>query len=175
MMPASLHESLRHHLSCPQLLIFSHKDWGSAHPEHRTLIHQALPTLVPQSSYHTSISHCPGLGLIAAAPQALGVDVEVSARVEDKVVARISSGDELTQAPDAAALWCAKESCFKALRNFTQPSVISKISIGGWKKIDSQIETFQLLNFADFNSPSENRGVVVHFNDLTLSFFIFYS
>ncbi|MBV2168076.1 MAG: 4'-phosphopantetheinyl transferase superfamily protein, partial [Bdellovibrio sp.] len=70
-------------------------------------------------------------------------------------------------------LWCAKEACFKALRAYQQPSVISEISIGAWQNLDSQTETYRLLNSETFNSPSRNHGFTVHFLSHTYSFFIF--
>lgn len=172
-LPTSTHESLKKLLSCPDLLVFIKNEWGSQNPQYRTLIQAELSTLIANPKLHTSISHCPGLGAIIAAPQPIGIDVEVFTRVEPRVVARISSAQEVAQSPNPASLWCAKEACFKALRAFNQPSVISKISVGDWKKIDSQFETFRFLNPEDFNSPSESRGAIINLGEFTCAFFIF--
>lgn len=168
-------ESLRTRLSCPELQIFAQARWGSQNPDHRKALHAALDELVAKTGFHTSISHCPSMGIFAAAPRPLGVDIEIFHRVQAPVIARISSSEELSASPSPASLWCAKEAVFKALRTYKQPSVISKISIGDWEKIDSHLETYRLLNSQDFNSPLENRGIVLHLAPYTCSFFIFSS
>lgn len=172
-LPTSTQESLKTLLSCPEMLIFLNTKWGSKNPEHRALIRAEISTLAAAPQLHTSVSHCPGLGAIVTAPSPVGVDVEIYSRVEERIVIRVSSAQEMADSPSAAALWCAKEACFKALRTFNQPPVISKISIGDWKKIDSQVETYRLLNPQDFNSPSENRGAVIRLNEFVCSFFVF--
>lgn len=155
------------------LQIFAKPEWGSQNPSHRELIRTELASIFADKNLHTSISHCDGMGVVVASSFPLGVDVEISARVEKKVAARVSSPEEVSAAPSPTSLWSAKEAVFKALRSYNQPSVISKISVGAWKNIDSQTETYRLLNPADFSSPSENKGVVVHFNQHTYSFFVF--
>lgn len=155
--------------------VFEKAAWGSQNPSHRTLMREELSALFSDSTLHTSVSHCEGSGIVVASRFPIGVDVEVSARVEDKVVARISSLEELKAAPNAAALWSAKEACFKALRSYEQPSVISKISVGAWQNIDSQTETYRLLNAEEFYSPSENHGIVLFSEPFVYSFFVFHS
>lgn len=174
-LPTSIQESLKELLSCSTLQIFTKSEWGSSNHGHRELMRTEISALISDPTLHTSISHCPRLGTFVAAPLPLGVDVEIFTRVEDRIVARVSTAQEMSEAPSAAALWCAKEAGFKALRAFNQPSVISRISIGDWKKIDSQVETYRLLNPDDFNSPSENRGAVIRLGEFIFAFFIFHS
>lgn len=149
-------------------------NWGSQNPQHRTLLKAQLNSALSNSQLYSSISHCPGMGVFLTSPHPVGVDVEVRHRVEPRVLARVSSPEELKAASThPASLWCAKEAAFKALKNFNQPSVISKISIGDWKNIDSQTETYRLLNSESHSAPSENRGVILHIAEFTFSFFIF--
>ncbi|MFV8257124.1 4'-phosphopantetheinyl transferase superfamily protein [Bdellovibrio bacteriovorus] len=167
-----LTESARKLLQSPGLQIHARPEWGSHDPAHRELIRAEIQKLLPEN-WHSSTSHTEGLGVIMLSASPIGVDVEVTERVTDKTVSRVSSQEELTEAPSAAALWCAKEACFKALRSYDQPSVISKISIGSWENIDSQTETFRLSNPETFNSSSENRGVMMKISTWSLAFFIF--
>lgn len=168
-------EFLKTFFAVPHLKVFFKSEWGSQNPEHRNLLktelaqHNETNNVTP---YH-SISHCPAVGALVLSSSPIGVDVEKSARVELKIVARVSSPQELEIIPSPASLWCAKEAAFKALRPYQQPSVISEISIGGWQKIDSQIETFHMKNPPDFQAPVKNKGVVIHAEEITFSFFIF--
>lgn len=167
-----LTESAKKLLRTSELQIYVNTEWGSQNPTHREMIREEIQKRLP-ANWHSSVSHTQGLGVIALAPIPIGIDVELTARVTPQVIARISAPEELTAAPNASALWCAKEACFKALRGYDQPSVVSRISIGAWENIDSQSETFKLLNFTEFNSPSENKGAVTIFSTWSLAFFIF--
>lgn len=167
-------ESARKILKDPSLQIYCDEAWGSQNPDHRKLIHARAAELKDaRPDMYVSISHCEGMGAVAFSEFPVGADVEVSARVLEKIVARVSSDDEVKSAPSFSALWSAKEACFKALRSFDQPSVLSQISIGHWQNIDSQTETCRLTNAQVFNSPSENQGIVLHEAVHTYSFFIF--
>lgn len=169
-------ESFRKILNSPSLQIYADMNWGSQNPEHRTLIHEKLNAIkAADPSLQTSVSHTQGLGVIVACVSPIGVDAELTARVLPAIIARVSSPEELAQAPSAASLWSAKEAAFKALKSYDQPSVVSKISIGEWQNIASRFETFRLTNASAFNSPSDGRGVVTHLPHHTLSFFIFCS
>jgi 4'-phosphopantetheinyl transferase len=160
-------------LNCPTLQIFMKHEWGSKNPSHRELIRTELSELLSDRSKFTSISHCPDMGIVIAANAPVGVDVEITSRVESKIVARVSSDREVVDTTSAAALWCAKESSFKALQIYDQPSVVSAISIGDWKKIDSQTETFRMLNTESFKAPASHKGVIIKSQFLTFSFFAF--
>ncbi|WP_374029392.1 4'-phosphopantetheinyl transferase superfamily protein [Bdellovibrio bacteriovorus] len=169
----SVIESLQKSLRCPDLQVFMKPEWGSHNPQHRTLIREEIKFLMQGRCLYSSISHCHGMGLVAISSFPVGVDIEITDRVQDRVMARVSSQEEFQAAPSSASLWCAKEACFKALRPFQQPSVISQITVGAWEKIDSQTETYRLSNSSDFAAPSENRGVVLRVPEHTISFFVF--
>lgn len=165
-------ESFRKILHSPSLQIFAHPDWGSHNPAHRDLLRAEIQKHTEGKNLYHSVSHTHDLGLFALCEFPIGVDLEITSRVQNKVVARVSSDKELRMAPGAAALWCAKEACFKALKTFEQPSVVSQISIGDWEKIDSQTETFTLLNSTEFKSSSEGRGVVRQISQWSFCFFV---
>jgi len=185
-------QSLRDLTASPKLQVSTSAAWGSDRPGHRLLIRQYLQHQLQDSisthelgellnldnvpSYkdvYVSISHTSGMGLIAVAPTAVGVDVESLARVKSKSLARVSSHEEMAQAPSPAHLWAAKEAAFKALYSFAQPSVISLITIGNWQKINSQTETFNLMNLMDFKAPARGLGVTFEFSSIVMSFFVF--
>ncbi|UXR65900.1 4'-phosphopantetheinyl transferase superfamily protein [Bdellovibrio bacteriovorus] len=165
-------ESFRNILHCPSLQIFAHTDWGSNNPSHRELLRAEIQKHTSGTTLYHSVSHTHDLGMFALCEFPIGVDLEITLRVQDKVVARISTDEELRIAPNPSALWCAKEACFKALKTFEQPSVVSRISVGDWKKIDSQTETFALLNSTDFKSSSEGRGIVRQISQWSFCFFV---
>lgn len=169
-------ESARKVLKDPSFNFIANEIWGSKNPEHRLLIHaQSAHIKSSHREIHTSITHCEGIGIVAYSRNPIGVDAEPTDRVQTKTAARVSTEDELVAAPSAASLWCAKEACFKALKSYHQPSVLSQISIGDWQKIDSHTETYRLTNPQSFHSPCENHGIVFRTLQHTCSFFIFRS
>lgn len=170
----SLQEKLKGLFECPDLSLSIKSEWASIHPQHRINIHADIGLKSDHAKTYTSISHCPLLGGFVKSPLPVGIDIEITGRVQWRVVHRVSSQIECSEAPNAAALWSAKEASYKALKHYSQPSVLSQISIGVWEKIDSQTEKFELLNFSDFQAPASNKGIVIQDEKVTLSFFIFY-
>ena len=169
----NLQHKIRQLLGCPDLEIALREEWASTEPNHRNHLHQEIELRNPKKEFNSSISHCTLMGGIALSRFPIGLDIEVRHRVEWPIVQRVSTLEEVALATEPSALWCAKEAAFKALKKYSQPSVISEISIGGWQKIDSQTEKYQLLNSAHFHSPAANKGLIIHDGDLTISFFIF--
>lgn len=165
-------EILKNLLSAPELQVFVQENWGSQDPAHRESLREFAQNF---SHAFTSRSHTQGAGIFVAHFSAVGVDIEVSDRVTPAVVARIASAEELKAAPSPASLWSAKEPAFKALYTFDQPPVVSKISIGDWKKIDSRTETFRLINSHEFNAPVNGSGVLLTVSQFTFGFFAFAS
>lgn len=167
-------EFFRESLKVNDLSLQLSEEWGSKNPQHRELIHKARSlAMQDQHNLHASISHTHDLGILAFCSLPIGIDIEKTERVHVDVVRRISSAEEILNAPSPAALWCAKEASFKALRSFQQPSVVSAISIGNWAKIDSHTETFELLNFSKFSAPLAGHGLVFQLPNHTLGFFVF--
>ncbi|MFS4459108.1 4'-phosphopantetheinyl transferase superfamily protein [Bdellovibrio sp. HCB2-146] len=172
MTPAQI-ETFKKILSAPDLQIFTRPEWGAQNESHRELIRSFVSVLKISPDTKLSISHTQGMGLVAINSSSVGVDIEVSRRVTPATVARISREEEVKAAPSPAALWCAKEAAFKALRDFTQPPVVSKITIGDWQKIDSQLETFKIFNFAELSAPQNGLGLLASFSPYTYAFFVF--
>jgi len=82
-----------------------------------------------------SISHCQSFGgyAVKLSGEPLGFDIEVSSRVSEKTVSRISSGEEVAGAPSFAHLWVAKEASFKCLDSDRQKSLtFSSLRILNW-------------------------------------------
>lgn len=149
-------------LQDPSLQLFCRPEWGSKNQDHRQLLHTQIAKIKESASdFHTSLAHAADLGFIGASRFAIGVDAERSDRVLPKIVERVSSFNELPLAPSASALWCAKEACFKALRTFKQPPVISQLSIGDWQPRGSEVFTCRLLNSESFKAPALNLCVVL--------------
>lgn len=169
-----VHDLLQSHLRSlnldTQFILKTSPHWGSQSPDHRAEIKSAL-LQNSELKYH-SVSHCPEEGGFIQYSLPVGFDIEITARVLKNTVQRISSLQEMEDAPSPASLWCAKEATFKALQGFTQPSVVSKISIGGWSRISPQLETFELKNSGDFISHLKSYGVVIHKTHLTYAFFV---
>jgi phosphopantetheine--protein transferase-like protein len=160
-------------LNCPELTIHTHETWGSNNPDHRSLIRNFIvENLSDNPKIHNSISHCRELGLVAVASKNIGIDIEEIARVKEAVIKRMSTEKEIQSAPDFACLWAAKEASFKALMNYKQPMVVSRLEIGNWQKMYSQIETFKLLNNQEFVAPI-GQGLVFKEDTHVVSIFVF--
>ncbi|WP_413559029.1 4'-phosphopantetheinyl transferase family protein [Bdellovibrio sp. HCB209] len=166
-------ESLRKHLNCPDLQVYAYAEWGSKNPDHRQLIHAHRDRIVLNSAtpLHSSIAHTQGMGILVISPHPVGVDIESTSRITEPAVKRVARPGEYEQAPSAASLWTAKEACFKALRTFKQPSVLSGFSVGSWQKIASQFETFSLLEYSEHHAPSGGAGICFHEQNFSFGFF----
>lgn len=182
-------EKLREILQCPSLNVGFVPAGGGDHPEQRVNLRRELIRLasVPPAlenkilqlekipylpSGFSSLSHCGEDGVVAIANSPLGVDLEEIARVQEKIVLRVSQPEELQNASGPASLWAAKEAAYKALYAYSQPTLLSQVEIGGWKKLTSQYETFRLRNAASFGGP-EGIGVVFQNDSHVLGIFIF--
>ena len=120
---------------------------------HRIRIQDSIAKLgwPPPETGHVSISHTLGAGATLFHPDwQVGVDLEVSSRVQEKVVARVASSKELSLGMTPASLWVAKESAFKAVRNQGQPEVISAIEI---ESFDPNFDCFS------FSSPGPSSRI----------------
>jgi hypothetical protein len=144
-------------LRVPDLELVLKQDWGSARDDFRTSIRRALiekfavvePELIAQllelgrlpvlPRHLISISHGQLLGGFASAQKfedrALGFDLELEARIQIPIVERVSSREELSQAPFPQALWGAKEAAFKALDR-KRGLIISQLIIQNWKSVE---------------------------------------
>lgn len=144
-------------------------EWGAEYPSARALIRAEiskqvgkdvsdLASLPDTEEFSVSISHCNGHGGFIAVrkPASVGLDVELFARVPEKSVARMSTPDEMREAPTPAHLWAAKEAVFKALRGTDQPQAISSITIANWQPGASEKLEGKITQFYDFQARREN-------------------
>lgn len=122
-------------------------------------------------STYFSISHSTQSGVLAQSLIPIGVDIELIARVSEKIVARVSSPEELHQAPSAAFLWAAKEACFKSLIHFQQPQTVSQIEITDWTKNTSDIFAFDLKYKERFRISVSKGFVLLHHSEALAVFF----
>ncbi len=95
----------------------------------RILDLKQLP-LVENEKLFFSISHSNAVGGFTAASLAHGFDIENSSRIKETIVHRVSSEDELKQAPHYSYLWPAKEAVLKSFQN--TEVVITDFSIHSW-------------------------------------------
>jgi hypothetical protein len=195
---------LRQLLQAPTLELTLKKEWGSENKAYRKEIRQALstqfdedfsdlekrPTSVKKA---ISISHCPQLGGFATIvkPGSIGLDIEVEARVEKKIAARMSTTQEMNEAPSPAHLWAAKEAAYKSLGDVfqpgappgalpeVQPNVLSSVEIGDWVPVTlhdpSTNEAFALWKFRaqclENGRLRDGQGVVFTHTPLIFSLF----
>ena len=103
-----------------------------------------------EKPYHPSasisISHCKILGgfIVSFDPQTLiGLDIEEILRVKLTLTNRISQKEEITEAPQIALLWVAKESALKCIPQKEHKSfLISQIFISNWNLIAPKAYSF---------------------------------
>ncbi len=149
---------MRRHL--PYLRAEGCKEWGASSTNFRTKIRTSLAaalseqgevdnvqdlTQVPRpKNWSVSISHAGKFGgwLALRRPQTIGFDCEEPHRVRPELIARMATSHEITEAPSAAALWCAKEATYKALEG-KQPAVVSDIIILQWSPLSNDQYLFK--------------------------------
>lgn len=120
----------------------------------------------PQSG-HVSISHTVGAGAVLFHPRfRVGVDIEKAARIQEKVVARVSAPEELSIVRDPSHLWVAKEASFKACRHHNQPQTISGVEISSFDT-DKNIFTFKLTASSE---EGLGEGFVLKHSDYVFAF-----
>lgn len=105
-------------------------------------------------NWSVSISHARFFGgwLAVPRPHRVGFDVEVSERIQPRIIERVCSRQEVAECPNPAFLWCAKESYYKCMEH-DQPETISQLTVSNWKAMAPGIFTFQ---------PEKNiRGILI--------------
>lgn len=138
-----------------------------------------------------SLSHCHSYvlyGQVLGTTHAhIGVDIELTDRVEPEVARRILAKPKPRGAfgklqsespgPFPAALWCAKEAAWKACSGDRQPPTISGLELCQWKQIAthgdpaSAIWEFHLDDFENFGFQNE-LGLVTQVGDHTVAIFV---
>lgn len=141
------------------------KEWRSSVSEHRSLIRQGFlnrhamevdDRLVFLNLEHIpvlkrnffSISHSSSEGGYAFSNLPVGFDLIERSRLNERILARVSTPKEILAAVDPCYLWPAKEAVFKACSD--QLSFISEIHIEAWKELGE--------NFFGFESQFKNKN-----------------
>ena len=144
------------------------KDWRATVSEHRSLIRHGFLErhameitdrveflnldLIPVLNRNfISISHSISEGGYAFSNLPVGFDLIERSRLNEKVLARVSTSKEILAAADPCYLWPAKEAVFKACSD--QLSNISEIHIEVWKNLGE--------NLFSFESQFKNKNGVV--------------
>lgn len=134
-----LRDEIRRTLNSPSLDFFYSPEFSSAQSKDCNDWREKLQTKVDQyragKNFSYSISHSNNLGgaaFLDSAEGQIGFDVEVTSRVLSEVALRVSSSEQLKNAPTPAALFVAKEAAFKSLRGPRQPKVLSEVEIIDW-------------------------------------------
>lgn len=125
----------------------------------------------------TSLSHTGPWVLFGSLAQStrgqIGVDLEPWGRVSEEVSTRIRQTKE-SAGPYPNALWCAKESTWKALRGDRQPKTISQVQITDWRELKSfpfpEAWSFQYAEIEE-NGFGSGLGVVFRYQGWSLAVF----
>lgn len=134
------------------------KDWRSTASEHRSLIRQGfldrhamevedrveflnLDQIPVLKRNFLSISHSITEGGYAFSNLPIGFDLIERDRLNENVLARVSTPTEILAAVDTSYLWPAKEAVFKACSD--QLFFISEIHIEAWKKLGENLFGFE--------------------------------
>ena len=119
-----------------------------------------------------SVSHCPVAGGFVFSFNkkiSLGLDMEQSHRVSLPVISRISTREEIRQAPARSLLWTAKEAVFKCVtseKTDHKNLLLKDMLISKWKQKDPENRLFQ---FQVKNSGIKGQGVAFFMNNLAFS------
>lgn len=127
-------------------------DWR--HEDFRTLHELDQP---PRPfNYSISISHTRDFGgwIAVPRPAQIGWDIELKDRIRPDLVERVCDTEDISMAPEAGFLWCAKEAFFKSLED-DQPDVLTVLNIGEWKKTPGGTYTFAGLG------PRNSEGILL--------------
>lgn len=163
------------------------KEWRSTVSEYRSLIRlgfierhpievdskveflnlESIPTL---KHNYISISHSNSEGGYAFSNLPFGFDLIERDRLNEKIVARVSTTKEILDAIDPSFLWPAKESVFKAYSD--QLEVITEIQIFGWKSISNNFFTFNVQFESRHSIIPQGRGFVFEKSDVLYGLYI---
>ncbi len=119
-----------------------------------------------------SISHTKNSGAYVLSKNKLhiGLDMELSSRIQKEPLLRVSTLTEVETAPSLAHLWTAKEAAFKSFYKLESPKVLSQIEVCNWK-----LESANLFSFSYYFNNSKGlirsgEGYSWQENCLNLSF-----
>jgi hypothetical protein len=138
-----------------------------------TILDLSHPPSAP--GWSISLSHCPQACLMAIATKEVlvGVDIEVTQRIQPQIVARVASTEELDHCPDYWRLFTAKEAAWKALNSQYPTQLMSHIGTLDWHPINKGLWTFKLqidgknLDGYGFSLDKGDLNIACYFQDST--------
>ena len=163
------------------------KDWRATASEHRTLIRNGflerhalevadrleflnLKHIPFLKKNFISISHSVSEGGYAFSNLPIGFDLIERSRLNEKILARVSTTKEILAAVDPCYLWPAKEAVFKACSD--QLSYISEIHIEVWKKLGENFYSFESQFKNKFGAITTCNGFVFEKSDLIYGLYL---
>lgn len=182
--------SLKTPINDETLVVCLSEDWGSKNSQYRQQLRQGLfqelrkngDMRAPESQilsleqlprseiFSISVSHSHALGGFALSKKAkaLGLDIELSGRVKQSVINRMTPRAQPSTAdlPSATHQWVAQEASFKAFSRLFPIKVLSKIIVSKWDLRSDEGDLNQARFISDFNGVSANGVIVSHENHL---------
>lgn len=137
-------------------------------PAHTHQLVMDLERTIKLPEVSVSISHCLEAGgfALCLGPTQIGLDIEVADRVVLSVAERVSTPEEVREAPSPAHLWAGKEATFKSLLGPHQPAVLPFIRLNSWQRVNPHSWSFS-AEIQGVNA-SQLAGVVIQFDNLVL-------
>ncbi len=181
--PKTAHDNLIKFLGDDFIIRFS-TDYGSQSSEHRHLIRQTIATefgenwselerqnfldlqqIPKMPKLFASISHTHDHGVWIVGPRPVGIDLEQTSRISEKIIARVCSAEEISHTTklfgSPLVLWTAKESAFKALYRASQIRVLSEIEILWDKKGEISLGKYFSLSESETKKKNSCNGFTI--------------
>ncbi|MBL7556502.1 MAG: 4-phosphopantetheinyl transferase family protein [Bdellovibrionaceae bacterium] len=120
---------------------------------------------VPGKDHYSSLSHTDEIGVFVLDSAPVGVDYENRDRIQQKIVERVCTPDELKLSPNFQLLWSIKEASFKAIPFIVQPKAITDLCVKTVSTATSSpINGYDVTQFSavDTKSPTTHiQGVCI--------------
>jgi phosphopantetheinyl transferase (holo-ACP synthase) len=145
-------------------------DLPATDPGSRAKLHARLRAASQNGMAARSLSHCPlASGFVLAANGRIGLDLEDIRRISPAILRRVATAQEREGAPEARALWVAKEAAFKALSRTTPGlRVLTQLRIGNWQAAADEWHFAVMLKDGAVRSGT---GIVRTHSDLILGIY----
>lgn len=115
---------------------------------------------VPGKDHYSSLSHTEDIGVFVLDSAPVGVDYEDRSRIQQKIVERVCTPDELKLSSNFQLLWSIKEASFKAIPFIVQPKAISELSVKTVSPATSSpIKGYEITHFSVIISKSPSTQI----------------
>lgn len=125
---------------------------------------------IPGKDHYSSLSHTEDIGIFVLDSAPIGVDYENRDRIQEKIVQRVCSAEEMSLTPNFQLLWSIKEASFKAIPFIIQPKAISDLTVKTVSiATNSPISGYDVVYFSaapNKGSTTEIKGFCL-FNSIT--------